>query len=264
MHHNALRCGMGVNTVDKAELKRQLLDIAPKILIYSDPVWKTLNYIQRMGSSILFEGAQAVMLDVDHGTYPFVTSSNTVAGQASIGSGLGPHMTGNVLGICKAYTTRVGSGPFPTELHDRIGKLLSENGKEFGTVTGRPRRCGWFDAVMVRQAIKLGGVKALALTKIDVLDSLDEIKVCIGYKHGSETLDYFPADPFIQSNIEPIYEIIPGWKQSIRGAKNISDIPSNAVKYIKRLEELIDIPVILVSTSPDRDDTIMIQDPFCN
>ncbi|MFN0113551.1 MAG: adenylosuccinate synthase [Paracoccaceae bacterium] len=263
-HHNALRRGLGAPEVDQAALRAQLLDVAPKVLPFAEPAWITLDAARRQGKRILFEGAQAAMLDVDHGTYPFVTSSNTVAGQAATGSGLGPQATGYVLGICKAYTTRVGSGPFPTELTDEIGQLLGDRGHEFGTVTGRRRRCGWFDAVMVRQALRVGGVRGIALTKLDVLDGFKEIKVCVAYRLRGATLHHFPANPSAQAAIEPIYETIPGWPESTRGARSWVDLPANAIKYIRRVEELIGAPVAMLSTSPERNDTILVADPFAD
>jgi adenylosuccinate synthase len=264
LHHNALRRGLGHPEIDRKALRDALAEIAPKILPYADPVWMRLDEARRAGTRILFEGAQGAMLDVDHGTYPYVTSSNTVAGQAAVGSGLGPAATGYVLGITKAYTTRVGSGPFPTELTDAIGRQLGERGHEFGTVTGRPRRCGWFDAVMVRQAIRVGGIRGIAFTKLDVLDGLDEIKICTAYRLKGETLHHFPASLAAQEAVEPIYETIPGWRESTRGARSWAELPAAAVKYIRRVEELIAAPVALLSTSPDRDDTILVADPFAD
>ena len=215
-------------------------------------------------SRILFEGAQGAMLDVDHGTYPFVTSSNTLAGQAAAGSGIAPSAVGYVLGITKAYTTRVGSGPFPTELSDEIGRTLGERGREFGVVTGRQRRCGWFDAVMVRQAIRIGGIDGIALTKLDVLDGFDEVKICTAYRRGGLTYDYVPAGMTAQAEIEPVYETAEGWRESTRGARSWADLPATAIKYIRRLEELIGAPVALLSTSPERDDTVLVRDPFAD
>ena len=263
-HHEALRRGMGASPIDRAELRARLVEIAPKVLPYAEPVWMTLDTARRAGKRILFEGAQAAMLDVDHGTYPFVTSSNTVAGQAATGSGLGPQATGYVLGICKAYTTRVGSGPFPTELTDATGQLLGDRGHEFGTVTGRRRRCGWFDAVMVRQALRVGGVRGMALTKLDVLDGLPEIRICTSYRLGDANLDHVPANPTAQAGLEPVYETVPGWTESTRGARSWADLPAAAVKYIRRLEELVGVPVALLSTSPERNDTILVADPFAD
>ena len=261
-HHNALRAGFGQPGIDRAGLIAMLKDVAPKILPYADPVWLTLDEARRAGKRILFEGAQGVMLDVDHGTYPFVTSSNTVTGQAAAGSGMGPGAVGYVLGITKAYTTRVGAGPFPTELHDEIGRGLGERGREFGTVTGRPRRCGWFDAVMVRQAVRVAGIDGIALTKLDVLDGLDVLKVCTGYKLGNRKLGYFPANMTKQAKVTPVYETMEGWRESTRGARSWADLPATAIKYVRRIEELIGAPVALLSTSPEREDTILVRDPF--
>jgi adenylosuccinate synthase len=263
-HHNALRRGLGASEVDQAELRAKLTDVAPKVMPFAEPVWMSLDAARRQGKRILFEGAQAAMLDVDHGTYPFVTSSNTVAGQAATGSGLGPHATGYVLGICKAYTTRVGAGPFPTELTDAVGQAMGDRGNEFGTVTGRRRRCGWFDAVMVRQALRVGGVRGIALTKLDVLDGFKEIKICVAYRLRGATLHHFPANPAAQAAIEPVYETIPGWPESTRGARSWVDLPANAIKYIRRVEELIGAPVAMLSTSPERNDTILVTDPFAD
>ena len=261
-HHNPLRRGFGVAEIDRAELISALQEIAPKILPFADVVWRRLNDIRRSGKRILFEGAQGAMLDVDHGTYPYVTSSNTLAGQAAVGSGMGPGSIGYVLGIVKAYTTRVGEGPFPTELQDAVGQRLGERGHEFGTVTGRPRRCGWFDAVMVRQAVITGGISGIALTKLDVLDGLDSLSVCVGYRIDGEMVDYLPAGLGAQSRIEPVYEVMEGWKDSTRGARRWADLPASAIKYVRRVEELIDAPVALLSTSPEREDTILVRDPF--
>ncbi len=263
-HHNALRRGFGTTEVDRDELIQKCLDIAPKILPYADSVWRRLNDARKAGKRILFEGAQGVLLDVDHGTYPFVTSSNTVAGQASAGSGMGPSAIGFVLGITKAYTTRVGEGPFPTELTDENGQRLGERGHEFGTVTGRQRRCGWFDATLVRQSMITSGVTGIVLTKLDVLDGFEELKIGVGYKLDGEELDYFPAGMGPQSRVEPIYESIEGWSTSTEGARSWADLPAEAVKYVKRIEELIGVPVVLLSTSPERDDTIMMRDPFAD
>jgi adenylosuccinate synthase len=238
--------------------------IAPKILPYARNAWSHLHAMRRRGERILFEGAQGVMLDIDHGTYPYVTSSNTVSGQAAAGSGLGPGAVHYVLGITKAYTTRVGSGPFPTELTDETGNRLGERGREFGTVTGRKRRCGWFDAVMVRQAILIGGIDGIALTKLDVLDGFETLKVCVGYRLGSETLDHLPAGIARQAAVEPIYETFEGWVESTQGARSWADLPATAIKYIRRIEELIDAPVAMLSTSPERDDTILVTDPFAD
>ncbi|WP_420562247.1 adenylosuccinate synthase [Thalassobaculum sp.] len=263
-HHNAYLRGLGQPEIDADALVAELMEIAPKILPYACRVSERLDAARRAGKRILFEGAQAVMLDVDHGTYPFVTSSNTVAGQAATGSGIGPTSIGTVLGIAKAYTTRVGEGPFPTELTDEIGKLLGERGREFGVVTGRPRRCGWFDAVMVRQAVRTGGITGIALTKLDVLDGLTELKVCTGYKLDGETIDYFPAGMGAQQRVKPIYETIDGWSESTKGARSWGQLPAAAIKYIRRVEELIGAPVTLLSTSPEREDTILMEDPFAD
>jgi len=263
-HHNALRVGLGHDPVDAAELTQKLLDIAPTLLKYAGPVWHHLDEASRAEKKILFEGAQGAMLDVDHGTYPFVTSSNTIAGQAAAGSGMGPRALNYVLGITKAYTTRVGEGPFPTELEDEIGQRLGEKGHEFGTVTGRKRRCGWFDAVMVRQAIVTGGIDGIALTKLDVLDGMAELKICTGYKLGDKILRRFPAGMSDQAAVTPIYETLPGWSGSTQGARSWADLPAEAVKYVRRLEEAIGCPVSMVSTSPEREDVILIRDPFKN
>lgn len=261
-HHNALRRGMGVEEADADSLVAELLEIAPKILPFADPVWKTLNGKIADGKRVLFEGAQGAFLDVDHGTYPFVTSSNTVAGQAAAGSGVGPGEVGYVLGIVKAYTTRVGEGPFPTELTDEIGQKIGERGHEFGTVTSRQRRCGWFDAVLVRQSAKINGIKGIALTKLDVLDGFDELKVCVGYKLNGELYDRLPAGAAAQAKVEPVYETLEGWSGSTAGARSWADLPAEAVKYVRRIEELIETPVALLSTSPERDDVVLMQDPF--
>ncbi|MGE3712484.1 MAG: adenylosuccinate synthase [Hyphomicrobiaceae bacterium] len=262
VHHNALRRGLGQTEIGRDDLMKQLVEIAPKILPFMDVTWDLLDRERRAGKRILFEGAQGVLLDIDHGTYPFVTSSNTVAAQAAIGSGIGPGHVGYVLGIAKAYTTRVGSGPFPTELTDAIGERLGERGREFGTVTGRKRRCGWFDACLVRQVAKVAGIDGIALTKLDVLDGLDEIKVCVGYRLDGEDIDRLPAGHNAQSRVEPIYETFGGWKQSTAGARSWADLPAEAVKYVRHVEELIERPVTLLSTSPERDDTILMRDPF--
>jgi adenylosuccinate synthase len=263
-HHNALLRGMGETEIDRAELIDGLLTIAPRILPYVASVWQILDGAKRAGKRILFEGAQGAMLDVDHGTYPYVTSSNTLAGQAAAGSGVGPRAVGYVLGITKAYTTRVGSGPFPTELTDTIGQYLGERGQEFGTVTGRKRRCGWFDAVLVRQAVKVGGIDGIALTKLDVLDGLDALKVCVGYRYRGEVCDHLPAGVLDGDAIEPIYEQFEGWQDSTRGARSWADLPATSIKYIRRIEELIEAPVALLSTSPERDDTVLVKDPFAD
>ena len=263
-HHNALRRGFGVAEVDADALMAELVAIAPKILPYADPVWKTLNQAIADDKKILFEGAQGAFLDVDHGTYPFVTSSNTVAGQAAAGSGVGPAETGYVLGIVKAYTTRVGEGPFPTELTDATGQKIGERGREFGTVTSRQRRCGWFDAVLVRQSCKINGIKGVALTKLDVLDGFDTLKVCVGYKFNGEMYDRLPAGTAAQAGVQPVYETFEGWTGSTAGARSWMDLPAEAVKYVRRIEELIEAPVALLSTSPERDDTILVHDPFAD
>ncbi len=264
LHHNALRRGLGIPEVDGERLLAELEALAPKILPFAEPVWLRLAELRRAGRRILFEGAQGAMLDVDHGTYPFVTSSNTLAAQAALGAGVGPDTVGYVLGICKAYTTRVGAGPFPTELCDDTGRLLGERGHEFGTVTGRPRRCGWFDAVLVRQAVKLGGITGLALTKLDVLDGFERIKVCTAYCLNGQLLHHLPAAMAAQARVEPVYEELEGWRESTRGARSFAELPAAAVKYVKRLEELVECPVALLSTSPDRDDTVLVHDPFAD
>ncbi|MBA4013333.1 MAG: adenylosuccinate synthase [Phenylobacterium sp.] len=261
-HHTPLRAGLGLPEYDGAQLLAALEEIAPKILPFAQPAWKLLDAEVKSGKRVLFEGAQGALLDVDHGTYPYVTSSNTVAGQAAAGSGLGPKGPGYVLGIVKAYTTRVGEGPFPTELSDEIGQHLGTVGKEFGVVTGRPRRCGWFDAVLVRQSVALNGIDGIALTKLDVLDGLPKLKICVGYKLNGEVLDYLPAGLKSQSALEPVYEEMDGWSESTAGATSWKDLPANAVKYVRRVEELIGAPAAMVSTSPQRDDTIMVRDPF--
>ena len=262
LHHNALLRGLNAPEVERAPLLAALIEIAPKVLPFADTVWRRLDEARRAGKRILFEGAQGVMLDVDHGTYPFVTSSHTHPGQAASGAGIGPGAVGYVLGITKAYTTRVGSGPFPTELTDATGELLGSRGKEFGVVTGRKRRCGWFDAVMVRQAVKVSGINGIALTKVDVLDGFPEIKVCTAYRWRGEILDHLPASAAIQAELEPVYETIEGWSQSTRGARSWAQLPALAIKYIRRIEELIEAPVALFSTSPERDDTVLVRDPF--
>ena len=262
LHGNALLRGLGQPEVDRDELIRSLQALAPKILPYAGRVWESLHELRRQGRKILFEGAQGALLDVDHGTFPYVTSSNTIAGQAAAGAGVGPQALNYVLGITKAYTTRVGAGPFPTELHDETGTLLGERGHEFGTVTGRRRRCGWFDAVLVRQAIRLGGISGIALTKLDVLDGLETLKVCTGYRIGGQDFDHLPASPSLQAAAEPVYETLEGWTESTRGARSWAELPATAVKYIRRIEELIQAPVALLSTSPDRLDTILVRDPF--
>jgi adenylosuccinate synthase len=261
-HHNALRRGLGLPEIAVATIREELAAVAPKVLPYMDRIWALLEKHRREGSRILFEGAQGIMLDVDHGTYPYVTSSNTVSGQASTGSGLGPRAINYVLGITKAYTTRVGEGPFPTELKDSTGKLLGERGKEFGVNTGRPRRCGWFDAAVVRQTVITAGIDGIAFTKMDVLDGLNPLKVCIGYRLDGRNIDHFPASQAAQSRLEPVYEEIEGWSDSTQGARTWAELPAAAVKYVRRVEELIDCPVALLSTSPERDDTILVQNPF--
>jgi adenylosuccinate synthase len=262
LHHNALLRGLGTAEIDGRALRDSLLAIAPRVLPFVTSVWQKLDQARLRGDRILFEGAQGAMLDIDHGTYPYVTSSNTVAGSAAAGSGIGVGAINYVLGITKAYTTRVGSGPFPTELTDAIGEQLGVRGHEFGTVTGRKRRCGWFDAVMVRQAVKVGGIKGIALTKLDVLDGFDGLKVCVGYHIGGQTYDYLPAATGLQAKIEPVYETFEGWQESTRGARSWAQLPATAIKYIRRIEELIETPVALLSTSPERDDTILVRDPF--
>ncbi len=264
LHHNALMRGLSFPEINKKEILEPLLEVAPKILPFVKTVWLQLDEARREGKRILFEGAQGAMLDIDHGTYPFVTSSNTVAGAAPVGSGQGAKQTSFNLGITKAYTTRVGSGPFPTELNDEIGQRLGERGHEFGTVTGRKRRCGWFDAVMVRQSIKISGITGIALTKLDVLDGFTELKVCTGYKLEGEAIDHFPASIVGQSRVEPIFESLEGWLEPTYGARSWADLPAPAVKYIRRIEELIETPAALLSTSPERDDTILVKDPFDN
>jgi adenylosuccinate synthase len=264
LHHNALLRGLDAPPVDRAELLAALREVAPLILPYADRCWRLLDEARRQGRRILFEGAQAAMLDVDHGTYPYVTSSNALAGQAAAGSGIAPSAVGYVLGITKAYTTRVGAGPFPTELNDEIGERLGERGREFGTVTGRRRRCGWFDAVAVRQAIIISGVDGIALTKLDVLDGFDDIKICTAYRRGGEVYDYMPAGATAQAEIEPVYETAEGWRESTRGARSWADLPATAIKYIRRIEELIGAPVALLSTSPERADTVLVRDPFAD
>ena len=262
LHHNTLLTGLGAEPFDKQVLLDRLLELAPRLLPYIEPVWSRLDEARRAGTRILFEGAQAVMLDVDHGTYPFVTSSNTIAAAAAAGSGIGPAAVGFVLGIAKAYTTRVGSGPFPTELTDAIGMQLGTNGHEFGTVTGRPRRCGWFDAALVRQGAKVGGIQGLALTKLDVLDGMEQLKIGVGYEIGGQRLQHLPAGQAAQANAKPIYETIEGWSGSTRGARSWAELPAQAIKYVRRIEELVETPVTLLSTSPERDDTILMRDPF--
>ena len=264
LHHNAIRKGLGKNIFKKDKLKRDLLKIAPEILKFSKPVWKKIYEFKKQNKKILFEGAQGILLDVDHGTYPFVTSSNTVASAAATGSGCGPNSINYVLGITKAYTTRVGEGPFPTELKDNIGEKLGTRGKEFGTVTSRKRRCGWFDGVLVRQTIKISGIDGIALTKLDVLDELDEIKMCVAYKIDGKEIDYLPAAVEDQLKVKPIYKSFKGWKSETKGIKKFDDLPENAKSYIKELEKFIETKVSSISTSPERNDTILIEDPFKN
>ena len=262
MHHNAIRKGLGKKIFEKEKLKKDLLKIAPEILKFSQPVWLKIDEFKRQKKKILFEGAQGILLDVDHGTYPFVTSSNTVASSAATGTGCGLNTINYVLGITKAYTTRVGEGPFPTELKDDIGELLGTRGKEFGTVTSRKRRCGWFDGVLVRQTIKISGIDGIALTKLDVLDELDEIKVCIQYDLNGSKIDYLPASVEDQLKIKPIYKTFPGWKTSTNGIKNIEELPENAKNYIYAIEDFIETKISSISTSPEREDTILIENPF--
>jgi adenylosuccinate synthase len=264
LHHNALLRGLDKPEIDRDELLAALRAVAPRLLPFAAPVWRILDEARRRGRRILFEGAQGALLDVDHGTYPYVTSSNTLAGQAAAGSGIAPAAVGYVLGITKAYATRVGSGPFPTELCDEIGRALGERGREFGVVTGRPRRCGWFDAVAVRQAVRLGGIDGIALTKLDVLDGFAEVKFCTAYRRGGASYDHLPAGASAQAEIEPVYETAEGWQESTRGARSWAQLPATAIKYIRRLEELIGAPVALLSTSPDRDDTVLVRDPFAD
>jgi adenylosuccinate synthase len=261
-HHEPLRRGLDLPDVSAQQLFDMLMEVAPKVAPYVQPAWRVLNGVVKEGKRVLFEGAQAAMLDVDHGTYPYVTSSNTVAGQAAAGAGVGPASGGYVLGIVKAYTTRVGEGPFPTELHDEVGRRLGAQGDEFGTVTGRPRRCGWFDAVLVRQSITVSGIEGIVLTKLDVLDGIETLKICTGYKLGDKVLDYLPAGLRDQAAVVPIYEEIAGWTESTKGARSWRDLPANAVIYVRRIEELIGAPAVQVTTGPDRDDTIVMRDPF--
>ena len=261
-HHNALRRGLGLAEIAPKAVREELASVAPKVLPFMDTVWALLDEHRRKNSRILFEGAQGIMLDVDHGTYPYVTSSNTVAAQAATGSGLGPRAINYVLGITKAYTTRVGEGPFPTELKDATGKLLGERGKEFGVVTGRPRRCGWFDAALVRQTVLTAGIDGIAFTKLDVLDGLDPIRICTGYRLDGREIGHLPASQAAQARLQPVYEDIEGWKTSTQGARTWAELPAAAVKYVRRVEKLINCPVALLSTSPERDDTILVQNPF--
>ena len=262
LHHNAIRKGLGKKIFEKKQLKEDLLKIAPEILKFSQPVWLKIDQFKKLKKRILFEGAQGVLLDVDHGTYPFVTSSNTVASNAATGTGCGPNSINYVLGITKAYTTRVGEGPFPTELVDQVGELLGNRGKEFGTVTSRKRRCGWFDGVLVRQTIKISGIDGIALTKLDVLDELDEIKICVEYELDGRKIDYLPAAVEDQLKIKPIYKSFTGWKSSTKGIKNINDLPEKAKKYIFAIEDFIGAKISSISTSPERDDTILVENPF--
>jgi adenylosuccinate synthase len=268
VHHNALRKGLGQPQIDKHQLIAELSAIAPAILPYVDTVWDTLDRARRAGKRILFEGAQGALLDIDHGTYPYVTSSNTVGAQAAAGAGIGPKHIGNILGLAKAYTTRVGSGPFPTELLGADGRptethdLIAKRGREFGTNTGRPRRCGWFDAVLTRQVCKIAGVDGIALTKLDILDPLQELKICVGYELDGQRIDRLPAGMNQQARVKPVYETMPGWVETTAGKRSWADLPAQAIKYIKRLEELIETPITVVSTSPERNDTILVRDPF--
>ncbi|MXU65527.1 adenylosuccinate synthase [Oceanomicrobium pacificus] len=264
VHHNALRAGLGLEAIDRDALIAQLNEIAPKILEFAGPVWKVMNEKRKAGKRILFEGAQGALLDIDFGTYPFVTSSNVIAGQAATGTGIGPGSIDFVLGIVKAYTTRVGEGPFPTELDDADGQRLGERGHEFGTTTGRKRRCGWFDAVLVRQTCATSGVNGISLTKLDVLDGFEELKICTGYELDGEQLDHLPIAADQQARCTPVYETMPGWSESTEGARSWADLPAAAIKYVRRIEELIDCPVALLSTSPERDDTILVTDPFAD
>jgi len=263
-HHNPLRKGLGVATTDRDDLRARLLDVAPRVLPYARPVWKVMSDARKAGKRILFEGAQGALLDIDFGTYPYVTSSNTLGGMASTGTGIGPGALSFVLGIVKAYTTRVGEGPFPTELHDAVGRHLAERGHEKGTVTGRDRRCGWFDAALVRQSCTTSGVRGIALTKLDVLDGLGEMKICTGYDLDGRRLDYLPTAAEEQARVVPVYETMEGWSDSTAGARRWADLPAAAIKYVRRIEELIDCPVALLSTSPEREDTILVTDPFAD
>jgi adenylosuccinate synthase len=262
VHHNALRRGLGEAEIDGSAIFAELSAAAERLLPFMDTVWALLDIRRRAGARILFEGAQGALLDIDHGTYPYVTSSNTVAGQAATGSGLGPSAVGYVLGITKAYTTRVGEGPFPTEQTNEIGELLGRRGREFGTVTGRKRRCGWFDAVLVRQTVKVSGIHGIALTKLDVLDGMEELKVCTGYGLDGAVIDRLPASQAAQAQVVPLYESLEGWRESTAGARSWADLPAQAIKYVRYIEELIEAPVALLSTSPERDDTILVRDPF--
>ncbi|MDB6177803.1 adenylosuccinate synthase [Paracoccus sp. Z330] len=263
-HHDALRKGLGAEPINRAELKAKLLEVAPQLLPYARPVWKIMAEARKSGKRILFEGAQGSLLDIDFGTYPYVTSSTTMSGAAASGTGMGPGAVDFVLGIVKAYTTRVGEGPFPTELDDDDGQRLGERGHEFGTVTGRKRRCGWFDAVLVRQTCAISGVNGIALTKLDVLDGFDKLKICVGYEIDGVTYDYLPTAAALQARVKPIYEEMDGWHESTAGARSWADLPAAAIKYVRRVEELIDCPVAMLSTSPERDDTILVTDPFAD
>lgn len=263
-HHDPLRQGLGAEPIDRAELKAKLMEIAPKLLPYAQPVWKIMADARKSGKRILFEGAQGALLDIDFGTYPYVTSSTTMSGAAASGTGMGPGAIGYVLGIVKAYTTRVGSGPFPTELTDGIGQRLGERGHEFGTVTGRKRRCGWFDAALVRQTCAISGVNGIALTKLDVLDGFETLRICTGYTVDGEHYDYLPTAAALQARAQPVYEEIEGWSESTEGARSWADLPAAAIKYVRRIEELIQCPVALLSTSPEREDTILVTDPFAD
>jgi adenylosuccinate synthase len=264
VHHNALRRGLGLAPVAADKVQEDLESVAPRVLPYMDSVWSLLDRKRREGKRILFEGAQGALLDIDHGTYPFVTSSNTVAAQAATGSGLGPTAIDYVLGICKAYTTRVGEGPFPTEQRNEVGRLIGERGREFGTVTGRPRRCGWFDAVLVRQTVRSSGINGLALTKLDILDGLPELKVCVAYRLDGREIDYLPASERAQAEVEPVYETFEGWQAATAKARTWSELPAQAIKYVRHVEELVGCPVALLSTSPEREDTILMHNPFEN
>src|SRR5499425_1403906 len=261
-HHNALRRGLGLAPVTTDAVQGQLESVAPRVLPYVDSVWSLLDQKRREGKRILFEGAQGALLDIDHGTYPFVTSSNTVAAQAATGSGLGPGSVGYVLGICKAYTTRVGQGPFPTELNNEIGEEIGRRGREFGVNTGRKRRCGWFDSMLVRQTVRTSGIHGLALTKLDILDGFDSIEICVGYELDGKPIDHLPAGEGAQARIKPIYETVEGWKQPTANARSWADLPAQAIKYVRRVEELVGCPIALLSTSPEREDTILVQNPF--
>lgn len=261
-HHNALRRGLGLAEIDGKDIHKELVELAPRVLPYMDTIWSLLDDKKREGKRILFEGAQGALLDVDHGTYPYVTSSNTVAAQAATGSGMGPSAIDYVLGICKAYTTRVGEGPFPTEQDNELGREIGKRGNEFGTVTGRPRRCGWFDSVLVRQTVRTSGISGIALTKLDILDGFKEIQVCVRYRLDGREIDYLPASEHAQARVEPVYETVEGWQDVTAGARSWAELPAQAIKYVRRIEELIGCPVALLSTSPEREDTILVQNPF--